>query len=109
MTTPHQIEHRIRANNDWLAQCKNMHRDECQRIGKAARDWRESKNLSLREVAAAMKISAPFLSDLERGNRLWTEGTLRLWQSAVWTEADHMRALRAALRHKPKLSGKIGG
>lgn len=29
--------------------------------------------MSLRSLAVAMEISAPFLSDLLRGNRKWTE------------------------------------
>ena len=34
-------------------------------------------------VARAMQVSAPFLSDLERGNRLWTSDTMLAWQKAV--------------------------
>lgn len=42
-----------------------------------ARKRRESAGASLRQVAAAMGISAMYLSDLERGNRTWSGD---LWQ-----------------------------
>lgn len=34
---------------------------------------RRMRRLSLREVARRMGLSAPFVSDLERGRRNWTE------------------------------------
>lgn len=34
---------------------------------------RQKAKLSLREVARRLKLSAPFLSDLELGRRNWTE------------------------------------
>lgn len=37
------------------------------------RKRRLKANLSLREVAQELGISAPYLSDLERGRRNWTE------------------------------------
>lgn len=39
--------------------------------GEAMRVLRKSHRISLREIARRMKVSAPFLSDLERGNRNW--------------------------------------
>ena len=40
-------------------------------IGAAARSRREASGKSLRQVARELGISAPFLSDLERGKRNW--------------------------------------
>lgn len=80
---PAQLTARIVANNDWLAYCKNLHRAECERIGREARATREATGKSLRAIATAMGVSAPFLSDLERGNRLWTSGTMTAWQKAI--------------------------
>jgi transcriptional regulator with XRE-family HTH domain len=37
------------------------------------RQLRIKRGLSLRDVAAQMDISAPYLSDLERGQRQWNE------------------------------------
>ena len=74
---------RVRGNNDWLAQCENLYRDEQKRIGQYARTVREQKGVSLRSVATAMGITAPFLSDLERGNRNWTTGTIEKWAKVI--------------------------
>lgn len=38
-------------------------------LGAEAREMRKAKNKSLREVAKKLDISAPYLSDMERGNR----------------------------------------
>lgn len=40
--------------------------------GEMARNERKVAGFSLRAVAIAMKISAPYLSDLERGHRTWS-------------------------------------
>lgn len=44
-------------------------------LGAELRRLRGNYGLALREVARRMGVSAPYLSDLERGNRLWTEET----------------------------------
>lgn len=44
--------------------------------GAAVRRKRKLVGLSLRELARQIKVSAPFLSDLERGNRNWNEERL---------------------------------
>jgi transcriptional regulator with XRE-family HTH domain len=41
--------------------------------GLSFRKERTQKRISLREMARRLKISAPYLSDLERGNRNWSE------------------------------------
>ncbi len=38
---------------------------------------REKAGLSLREVAVAMGVSAPYLSDMERGNRAFGADRIR--------------------------------
>lgn len=45
--------------------------------GKAARKIRTSMGLSLRKAALMMDVSAPYLSDLERGKRHWKMSVLR--------------------------------
>lgn len=40
--------------------------------GKRVRALREKSGVSLRQLARDMKLSAPFLSDLERGRRNWS-------------------------------------
>lgn len=51
--------------------------------GQIARRERVKLNLSLREVAKKMGISAPFLSDLERGRRNWTAKHLNGFNNAI--------------------------
>ncbi len=41
--------------------------------GKNVRSAREQRGMSLRKLAIKMGITAPFLSDLERGRRNWNE------------------------------------
>ena len=41
--------------------------------GKMLRDARKKAGVSLRELARRMKISAPYLSDMELGKRNWTK------------------------------------
>ena len=51
--------------------------------GRRARALRQKRGLSLREVARRMKVSAPFLSDLERGRRNWNVETKRRFNAAL--------------------------
>ena len=82
------LRSRVKSNDDWLRTSENLYREEQKRIGAYAREYRESLGLSLREVARRMKISAPFLSDLERGNRHWTDATLTAWENAQRLNKD---------------------
>lgn len=41
--------------------------------GQQMRNLREKAGVSLREVAITMEVSAPYVSDLERGFRHWNE------------------------------------
>ena len=83
------LRSRVKSNDDWLRHSENLYREEQNRIGAYARQCRETRGISLRELARRMKISAPFLSDLEKGNRHWTEGTLTAWEDAQRTNAHH--------------------
>jgi transcriptional regulator with XRE-family HTH domain len=47
-------------------------------MGQKLRELRERSGLSLRELAKAAKVSAPFLSDVELGRRFPTDETLAL-------------------------------
>lgn len=62
----------------------NIHTKKCDRcdgtgrvpdpvaIGDHLRKKRENAGVSLRTIAKQMNISATYLSDMERGNRLWS-------------------------------------
>ena len=81
-----QLAARVASNDDWLKECKNKHRIvELENAG-FARQTRVSARLTLREVARRMGISAMHLSDLERGNRHWTQETVAAWGKALQRE-----------------------
>lgn len=60
-------------------------------MGQRLRELRERAGLSLREVAKAAKISAPFLSDVELGRRFPTNETLALIAQKLGASADHLK------------------
>lgn len=60
-------------------------------MGQRLRDLRERAGLSLREVAKAAKISAPFLSDVELGRRFPTNETLALIAQKLSASADELK------------------
>jgi transcriptional regulator with XRE-family HTH domain len=51
--------------------------------GREARLQRTKRNLSLRSVAKAMCICAPYLCDLELGRRKWSMKLIRSFEQAV--------------------------
>ena len=60
-------------------------------MGQRLRALRERAGLSLREVAKAAKISAPFLSDVELGRRFPTNETLALIAQQLSASADELK------------------
>src|SRR5687767_7377560 len=60
-------------------------------MGQRLRELRERAGLSLREVAKAAKISAPFLSDVELGRRFPTNETLALIAQQLRTSAEDLK------------------
>lgn len=60
-------------------------------MGQRLRELRESAGLSLREVAKAANISAPFLSDVELGRRFPTNETLALIAQKLRASADDLK------------------
>ncbi len=57
-------------------------------IGHQMRIHRKNARVSLRELARRMKISAPFLSDMERGGRHYTQKNISSAISALANKAD---------------------
>ncbi len=51
-------------------------------IGQWLRVHREARSLTLREVARRMKLSGPYLSDLERGRRNWNDDLVNRFKEA---------------------------
>ena len=58
------------------------------RVGDYLRQIRTVKGLSGREVARRMKVSAPYLSDLELGRRGWNEQKVTAYLEAVQANSD---------------------
>lgn len=70
-------EREIAAKNDrWVAIAE---------LGLAIRACREYRGLSLRACAKEAKISAPFLSDIERGRRSMSDGTCEMILGVLMT------------------------
>jgi len=66
---------------DWIDEDKCYYFVEIRRvnhvaIGGAVRERRKALKVSLRAVAKWMNVSAPYLSDLERGLRNWSQHRL---------------------------------
>ncbi len=75
----------LRSAIDKLVECeennirtRQAYWDAISGVGKAIRATRKHRGLSLRECARQAKISAPFLSDIERGRRSMSDGTCEM-------------------------------
>lgn len=52
-------------------------------LGNSLKKQRESKNLSLREVARRMKVSQSYICDLEHGRRIWSADLEKRYYHAI--------------------------
>lgn len=82
-------------------------------MGQRLRELRERAGLSLREVAKAAKVSAPFLSDVELGRRFPTNETLaliaqKLGASAVDLKKHDHRSALVDLKRLAEASPSLG-
>lgn len=82
-------------------------------MGQKLRELRERAGLSLREVAKAAKVSAPFLSDVELGRRFPTNETLALIAQKIRAPAEELkkhdhRAALADLKRLAESSPSLG-
>ena len=60
-------------------------------LGERIRELRDQHDLSVREMAKKVKISAPFLSDVELGRRHPSDEVLKLIASCLDTTFDDLR------------------
>lgn len=91
------MQRNVRPSDVYLVQ-RLMHVTDEIETGKLARNARKAARLSLREVARRMKLSAPYVSDLELGRRKWNETILDRFRSAICG--------RETLPTKPKSVGQ---
>lgn len=61
-------------------------------LGERIRELREEKDLSLRELARALGLSAAFMSDVELGRRYPSDEVLAKIAKKLHTTADDLRA-----------------
>lgn len=60
-------------------------------LGERIRELREERDLSVRELAKKLKVSAPFLSDVELGRRHPSEDVLERLATALETTPDDLK------------------
>jgi transcriptional regulator with XRE-family HTH domain len=60
-------------------------------LGERIRQLREERDISVRELARNLKVSAPFLSDVELGRRYPSEDVLERLASALKTTTDDLK------------------
>lgn len=62
------------------------------RVGRALRACRERLGISLRDAAKYLRVSAPYLSDVERGYRTMSSDNLEMYMNYVlpkWKHPSH--------------------
>src|SRR5437588_12759784 len=64
-------------------------------LGERIRELREQRDFSVRELAKKLKVSAPFLSDVELGRRHPSEDVLERLASELKTSLDELKKFDA--------------
>ncbi len=52
-------------------------------LGSEMRDLREESGVSLREISRRLRLSAAYISDLERGRRDWADELIAKFKGAI--------------------------
>lgn len=68
---------------DAVTRARQKHLEAQVKVGAALRAAREQKGLSLRTCAAKLKLSAPYLSDVELGRRGMSDGNLEVLMGII--------------------------
>jgi hypothetical protein len=64
-------------------------------VGAAMRFWRDQNGVSLREIARRMEYSAPYISDLELGRRIWSVKLMESYRAAMESALANAERTRA--------------
>lgn len=67
----------------WHDYAHMLYCDEQKRTGASFKAYRTASKVAASRVAKEMEVSPMFVSDLERGNRLWHEPMARKYLAAV--------------------------
>ncbi len=78
------IDKEVEAEEAEIA-AKQKRWDAIAEMGKAIKALRQHKGISLRKCAGEAKISAPFLSDIEKGRRSMSDGTCEMILGVLMT------------------------
>jgi len=77
-------------------------------FGAKLRDWRQRKQLTLYQQAAALGVSPAYLSALETGARGRPSAVLVdqicVWLGLIWDEAEELKRLAALSHPKPTIT-----
>ncbi len=65
--------------------------DEMKTLGEHIRDLREKKDISVRELARQLRVSAPFLSDVELGRRHPSDEIMRRLADRLDTTVEELQ------------------
>lgn len=97
----HAVDDLVKAEDE-VTRARQKHLDAQVRVGAALRAARERKGLSLRECATKLKLSAPYLSDVELGRRGISDGNLELLMGIVGPPSldERLKAIVSASRQK---------
>lgn len=66
-----------------MTEAKRRYNEDQLAIGHCMRLQRESDGVSLRALSRQMKLSAPYVSDLERGRRNWSPITMANYRHSL--------------------------
>lgn len=85
-TTYRELRNAINGLNvaeDEFVRARQKEWDARARVGRALRACRERHSLSLRDVAKKLNVTAPYLSDVERGHRSISNDNLEMYMDLV--------------------------
>lgn len=76
-------------------------------FGQRVRQLRKERNVSQKDMAAALGVSPAYLSELERGNRgqptfVMVERIIGYF-NIIWDDAEELRKLAAVSRPRPRI------
>ena len=75
-------------------------------VGAAMRFWRDQNGVSLREIARRMEYSAPYISDLELGRRIWSVKLMESYRAAMDSALANVQAMASADTQTPQANGQ---
>jgi hypothetical protein len=107
-TTYRELRHAVAALDaaeEVFIKARQAQSDAHARVGRALRSCRERHDISLRDAAKKLGVSAPYLSDVERGYRTLSTDNLEAYMDLVMPS----RVMRDGFDAKPESEMLISG